>query len=106
MTIEVASLVDKNGREGVETKWRESEEFHKKWIIKSRELLARAKFRNQTLSERISVEEKRMHDKIQYSKQDLEAKKRNSEVIKSSRDKRITNWRSFQNNAGSANATQ
>merc|ERR1711904_477219 len=61
----VLSLFHDNNINAIEAKWRESEEFHNKWILKSREFLARAKFRNQTLAKKIVLEEKHSKDKCQ-----------------------------------------
>lgn len=43
------------GREGVEAEWEKSEEFHEKWKLKARELLANMEWRKRKVTKRVSA---------------------------------------------------
>lgn len=45
---------------GVEADWEQSDEFHKRWVEKSRDVLARSAFRKIKLTQRLKGEEDRM----------------------------------------------
>merc|ERR1711904_300960 len=102
----VLSLFHDNNINAIEAKWRESEEFYNKWILKSREFLARVKFRNQTLAKKIVLEEKHSKDKCQNVRIKIAKKNRISEVLKMTREKRIKNWRFFQKQQNSIVGSQ
>jgi DnaJ family protein C protein 8 len=50
--IRVAAQMHPEGREGVEREWEATDEFHEKWKIKAREVLAKTEFRRRKLSKR------------------------------------------------------
>jgi hypothetical protein len=50
--LRIAASLHAEGREGVEAAWEETEDFHAKWKIKSRDVLARAEFRRRKLNKR------------------------------------------------------
>lgn len=43
------------GREGVEAEWEKSDEFHEKWKVKARDLLAKMEWRKRKLTKRVGV---------------------------------------------------
>lgn len=50
--LRLAASIHKDGREGVERDWEETEDFHEKWRVKSQDVLARAAFRRMKLAKR------------------------------------------------------
>lgn len=52
--VRVASLLNEAGREGVEAAWEQTDEFHEKWRIKSREFLAQTEWKRRKTVKRVS----------------------------------------------------
>jgi DnaJ homolog subfamily C member 8 len=50
--VRVAAQMHPDGRQGVEREWESTDEFHEKWKIKSRDVLAKSEFRRRKLSKR------------------------------------------------------
>ena len=50
--LRIAASLHAEGRQGVEAEWEETEDFHEKWKMKSRDVLARAEFRRRKLNKR------------------------------------------------------
>lgn len=50
--LRLAASIHKDGREGVERDWEETEDFHEKWRVKAQDVLARAAFRRMKLAKR------------------------------------------------------
>jgi hypothetical protein len=50
--VRIASSLHAQGREGVEAAWEETDDFHEKWKMKSRDVLARSEFRRRKLNKR------------------------------------------------------
>lgn len=53
--LRLAASIHKDGREGVERDWEETEDFHEKWRVKSQDVLARAAFRRIKLAKRCAA---------------------------------------------------
>lgn len=43
-----------NGREGIELEYEQTSEFHEKWRLKSRDMIAQAEWRRRKLGKRVS----------------------------------------------------
>jgi hypothetical protein len=43
-----------DGRDGIEAEWEKSDEFHEKWKVKARDVLARSEWRKRKLNKRVS----------------------------------------------------
>lgn len=52
--LRLAGSIHKDGREGVEREWEETEDFHEKWRVKAQDVLARAAFRRLKLAKRFA----------------------------------------------------
>ena len=53
--MRVASLLNEAGRQGVEAAWEQTDEFHEKWKVKSREFLARTEWSKRKTIKRVSL---------------------------------------------------
>ena len=53
--MRVASLLNEAGRQGVEAAWEQTDEFHEKWRVKSREFLARTEWSKRKTIKRVSL---------------------------------------------------
>ena len=48
-----------DGRAGVEAEWEQTPDFHKAWLDKSRDVIARAEWRRRKLTKRVRVSHSR-----------------------------------------------
>lgn len=51
----LASMLHMEGRDGVEAEYEAGEAFHDAWMLKSRDMLARAEFRRRKLVQRLQA---------------------------------------------------
>jgi hypothetical protein len=51
--VRVAALLNEEGRQGVEAAWEQTDEFHEKWRVKSREFLAQTEWKRRKTVKRV-----------------------------------------------------
>ena len=51
----LASALHTEGKDGVEAEWERSDDFQEAWMVKSRDMLARAEFRRRKLVQRLQA---------------------------------------------------
>lgn len=102
--VKLASLIHEEGRQGVEAEWEKSDEFHEKWKLKAREMLAQAEWRKRKLSKRMKDEEARIEKEEKETRDKIKKQKNHDKEWESSRETRVGTWRDFMNSSKSKKA--
>ncbi|KAG2484006.1 hypothetical protein HYH03_017173 [Edaphochlamys debaryana] len=103
--VRVASLLHEEGREGLEAEYEKSEEFHERWKMKARDVLARSEWRKRKLGKRLKEETLRLEGKEQEAKEKHKAKKQHEKQWEETRDQRVTGWHDYLKGGGNKKST-
>ncbi|KAG2430472.1 hypothetical protein HXX76_009995 [Chlamydomonas incerta] len=103
--VRVASLLHEDGRDGLEAEWEKSDEFHERWRVKSRDVLARSEWRKRKLGKRLKEETLRIEEKEKDAKERHKAKKEHEQNWEKSRDQRVTGWHDYLKGGGNKKST-
>lgn len=100
VAAKLAALVHADGAAGVEKDYEATDEFHDRWRLKSRDLLAQAEWRRRQLTQRKNDESKRLNRQLdEMHDKEVKAKEQGRKWEKG-RDKRIGQWRDFMKTKG------
>lgn len=80
-----------------------TDQFHEKWKLKSRDILARSAWRKQRLEKRIREEETRLEIEEKEERAERKAKRKHTHAWEKQRDQRVGSWRDFMNNKKKSN---
>lgn len=83
---------------GVQADYENSDEFHVKWKLKSRDVLATSAFRKLRLEKRIREEETRLEIEEKEERAERKAKRKRQHDWEKQREQRVGTWRDFVNN--------
>ncbi|KXZ44045.1 hypothetical protein GPECTOR_75g769 [Gonium pectorale] len=103
--VRVASLLHEEGRDGIEAEWEKSDEFHEKWKMKARDVLARSEWRKRKLNKRLKEETLRLEEKDKEVKERVKAKKEHEKQWETSRDQRVSTWHDYLKGGGNKKST-
>ncbi|PNH12881.1 J domain-containing protein spf31 [Tetrabaena socialis] len=103
--VRVASLLHEEGRDGIEAEWEKTEEFHERWKMKARDVLARSEWRKRKLTKRIKEETLRLEEKDQEVKERHKAKKEHEKQWETTRDTRVNTWHDYLKGGGGKKST-
>jgi len=95
--VRIASALHEEGLLGVEAERESTDEFHRQWQLKARDVLARSAFRKQRLEKRIKEEETRLEIEEKEERQERKAKRKHAHTWEKQRDLRVGTWRDFIN---------
>lgn len=93
--VKVASLLHEGGREAIEAEWEKSEEFHERWRMKARDVLARMEWRKRKLGKRLTEETLRIEAKEEEAKEKAKSKKEHAQEWEKTRDQRVSTWHTY-----------
>jgi len=96
--VRIAASLDEQGIEGVQSSYEKSDDFHEKWKLKSRDMLARTEWRKRRLTKRITEGAERAKEDHKIEKERAKAKAELEKEWEKSRDNRVGSWRDFMNN--------
>ncbi|EFJ52445.1 molecular chaperone [Volvox carteri f. nagariensis] len=103
--VRVASLLHEEGRDGIEAEWEKSEEFHERWKMKARDVLARSEWRKRKLGKRLKEETLRLEEKEKEVKERVKAKKEHEKQWENTRDQRVSTWHDYLKGGGNKKST-
>ncbi|KAG2431279.1 hypothetical protein HYH02_013410 [Chlamydomonas schloesseri] len=103
--VRVASLLHEEGRDGLEAEWEKSDEFHERWKMKSRDVLARSEWRKRKLGKRLKEETLRIEEKEKDAKEMHKAKKEHEKNWEKTRETRVTGWHDYLKGGGNKKST-
>lgn len=93
--MRIAATLHEKGLQGVQEAWEETDDFHEKWKMTARDVLAKAEFRRRKLDKRIKEEEERI---VAEEKEEAQQRKRarlDKKEWLDNRGSRITSWRDW-----------
>ncbi|KAG1680813.1 hypothetical protein FOA52_008146 [Chlamydomonas sp. UWO 241] len=93
--VRVATMLNENGRAGVEAAYEQSDEFHEAWKIKAREYLAQSEWRRRKTIHRLKDDIARDEKTAIENKEKSKEKKEHDKNWEKKRDKRVNDWRDF-----------
>ena len=93
--VRVAIALHEEGRAGVEAEYEKSEEFHEKWRLKSRDVLARTEWRRRNLAKRIRDEEDRIEKEEKSQREQAKRVREHKDSWEKTRDTRVGTWRDY-----------
>lgn len=96
--VRIAASLSDQGIKGVQAAYEKSDDFHEKWKIKSRDMLARTEWRKRRLTQRITEGAERAKEEHKVEKEKAKAKAELEEDWEKSRENRVGSWRDFVNN--------
>eukprot|EP00898_Chlorokybus_atmophyticus_P004131 jgi/Chlat1/4719/Chrsp30S04767 len=76
-------------------KWEQSDDFHEKWKLKARDILANTEWRRRKLTQRISEEEGRLKKEEEETREDWKRKREHEAAWENTRENRVGSWRDF-----------
>ncbi|GFR40029.1 hypothetical protein Agub_g565 [Astrephomene gubernaculifera] len=103
--VRVASLLHEEGREGIEAEWEKTDEFHERWKMKARDVLARSEWRKRKLNKRVKEETLRLEEKEKEVKERVKAKKEHEKQWETTRDQRVSTWHDYLKGGGNKKST-
>ncbi|GLC34712.1 hypothetical protein PLESTB_001231500 [Pleodorina starrii] len=103
--VRVASLLHEEGRDGIEAEWEKTDEFHERWKMKARDVLARSEWRKRKLGKRLKEETLRLEEKEKEVKERVKAKKEHEKQWENTRDQRVTTWHDYLKGGGNKKST-
>ncbi|GIL61772.1 hypothetical protein Vafri_16156 [Volvox africanus] len=103
--VRVASLLHEEGRDGIEAEWEKTEEFHERWKMKARDVLARSEWRKRKLGNRLKEETLRLEEKEKEVKERVKAKKEHEKQWEHTRDQRVSTWHDYLKGGGNKKST-
>ncbi|GFH24843.1 J domain-containing protein, partial [Haematococcus lacustris] len=93
--VRVASFLNDAGKEGVQAAWEKTDEFHERWRLKGRELLASAEWRKRRLGKRMKEETARLEGVAAESRDKAKKTKAVEKEWEATREQRVGTWREF-----------
>ncbi|GLI71078.1 hypothetical protein VaNZ11_015996 [Volvox africanus] len=103
--VRVASLLHEEGRDGIEAEWEKTDEFHERWKMKARDVLARSEWRKRKLGNRLKEETLRLEEKEKEVKERVKAKKEHEKQWENTRDQRVSTWHDYLKGGGNKKST-
>ncbi|GIL85979.1 hypothetical protein Vretifemale_14255 [Volvox reticuliferus] len=103
--VRVASLLHEDGRDGIEAEWEKTDEFHERWKMKARDVLARSEWRKRKLGNRLKEETLRLEEKEKEVKERVKAKKEHEKQWENTRDQRVSTWHDYLKGGGNKKST-
>lgn len=91
----LAATLNEQGKEGVQAAYETTDEFHEKWKLKSRDVLAKTEWRKRKFSKRIADEEERAKVDHKLQKEEAKVAVEREEAWEKSREERVGSWRDF-----------
>lgn len=99
-TIELAALLHEKGKEGVQEQYEQTDDFHEKWKMKARDLLAKSEWRRRKLGKRLKDETERAKEEVAEQRERAKKQKEHEKQWESTRDTRVGTWRDFMKKGG------
>lgn len=93
--IRLASMVHEQGRAGVEADWEQTDDFHNKWKVKSRDLLAKSEWRRRKLTKRLKDETARVETEEKAEREKMKEVRNHEKKWEETRETRVGTWRDF-----------
>ncbi|KAJ9520567.1 hypothetical protein QJQ45_007427 [Haematococcus lacustris] len=103
--VRVASFLNDAGKEGVQAAWEKTDEFHERWRLKGRELLASAEWRKRRLGKRMKEETARLEGVAAESRDKAKKTKAVEKEWEATREQRVGTWREFMADASKSGKT-
>lgn len=99
-TIELAALLHEKGKEGVREQYETTDEFHEKWRMKARDMLAKSEWRRRKLTKRLKDETERSKEELKEHRETAKRQREHEKQWESSRDSRVGTWRDYMKKGG------
>ncbi|KAF8070952.1 spf31 [Scenedesmus sp. PABB004] len=100
-TIELAALLHEKGKEGVREQYEETDEFHERWRLKARDMLAKSEWRRRKLTKRLKDETARVKEEVAEQRENAKRQREHDKEWASTRDSRVGTWRDYLKKGGS-----
>eukprot|EP00877_Chromochloris_zofingiensis_P002060 jgi/Chrzof1/11855/Cz06g12150.t1 len=102
--VQLAALLHENGREGVEAEYEKTDEFHERWRLKSRDVLAKSEWRRRKLTKRLKDETERAQEETKEHREHAKRVRDHEKEWESTRESRVGNWRDYMTKKGGKKA--
>ncbi|KAI8474742.1 MAG: hypothetical protein J3K34DRAFT_406466 [Monoraphidium minutum] len=93
--VALASTLHERGREGVEEEWEQTNAFHERWKLKTRDVMAKGEWRKRKLTKRLKDETARVDEEHKEAVKDAKRARENHKAWESNREGRVSNWRDY-----------
>lgn len=103
--VRLSSVLHDEGREGVEAAWEQSDEFHERWKMKAREVLANTAWRKKKITKRIADETARGKEEAKEERQRAKKKRSEEKKWEEQREERVGTWRDYMKSSKGSKAT-
>lgn len=93
--VRLAAAINEDGRTGVEAAYQQTDEFHERWKMKARDVMARTEWRKRKLTKRIAADTERAKEEHKATKAEAKKKRDHEKKWEKTRDTRVGTWRDF-----------
>eukprot|EP00775_Hariotina_reticulata_P002209 gene2209-2524_t len=94
-TIELAALLHDKGKEGVQEQYEQTDDFHERWKLKARDMMAKSEWRRRRLAKRLKDETARAKEETALARDNAKRQKEHEKQWESTRDSRVGSWRDY-----------
>eukprot|EP00879_Flechtneria_rotunda_P021596 GHRR01022761.1.p1 GENE.GHRR01022761.1~~GHRR01022761.1.p1 ORF type:complete len:200 (+),score=43.19 GHRR01022761.1:410-1009(+) len=98
--VELAAILHEKGKEGVRDQYEQTIEFHDRWRMKARDLLAKSEWRRRKLTKRLKDETQRAKEETEEYREQAKRQKEHEKQWESTRDSRVGTWRDYMKKGG------
>jgi DnaJ homolog subfamily C member 8 len=88
------------GKEGVRDDYEQTDDFHERWKLKARDMLARSEWRRRKLVKRLKDETERSKEETAIVRESAKRVREHEKQWESTRDTRVGTWREYMKGGG------